>query len=94
MQVTVSPAAILQAIEHLKVMCEEYGKEPLDPPPLPRRHRDPALGGELPQEGIPVGQAVHLVERGQNRLGPEARPQRVADHAPEPGVGAAIRVDR
>jgi hypothetical protein len=49
---SVSPKAILQAIEHLKVMCEEYGKEfPLDPENL-YRHVGALLAGEDPPELI------------------------------------------
>jgi hypothetical protein len=54
MQVAVSPGAILQAIEHLKVMCEEYGKEfPLDPENL-YRHVSALLAGEDPPEVVPA----------------------------------------
>jgi hypothetical protein len=54
MQVAVSPKAILQAIEHLKVICEEYGKEfPLDPENL-YRHVGALLAGEDSPESVPA----------------------------------------
>jgi uncharacterized protein DUF3631 len=54
MQVAVSPKAILQAIEQLKVMCEDYGEEfPLDPENL-YRHLGALLAGEGPAELVPA----------------------------------------
>jgi hypothetical protein len=54
MQVAVSPKAILQAIESLKVMCEDYGEEfPLDPENL-YRHVSALLAGEDPPELVPA----------------------------------------
>jgi hypothetical protein len=54
MQVAVLPKAILQAIEHLKVICEEYGKEfPLDPENL-YRHVGALLAGLDPPELVPA----------------------------------------
>jgi hypothetical protein len=54
MQVAVSPKAILQAIEHLKLMYEEYGEEfPLDPENL-YRHVGALLAGEDPPESVPA----------------------------------------
>jgi hypothetical protein len=63
MQVAVSPKAILQAIEHLKMMCEEYGKEfPFDPENL-YRHVGALLAGEDPPESIPAKIAEVGTER-------------------------------
>jgi hypothetical protein len=57
MQVAVSPKAILQAIEHLKVMCdtsEWYSEElPRDPENL-YRHVGALLAGQDPPELVPA----------------------------------------